>query len=475
MSAALSPPWSTAHDATSRPVVFARAGMFPGSKMLIAAWTIEGACILIGLTLAIAAGLEVASSPWMALSAALPFAAAAVVESGRIPLVRGFFYARGLVWRAVALVGVLVVGCLTFENLIFGFERAFAVRIEGVRAAAETSAAADRRVADLSGGAQAASGRREEFQRQLALLAEERVAADKRATDDQSMAGKAGGDALGTANEEIARLDREISTTAARQEKEMAGAWAYCKARELSPCNALPLTRHANERKALEGRIAEVRKTRNDRATKTDAEREAALNERRAALTSVDARTRDVQQRLDAAQRSADQAAHDLTTAQAQAQGASREAEALRRTSQMHRLAMVVFGSTSDDNASRTLGVFASISAAVLALAGSLIAAIHYRLETQGAEFSRPGRGVLARALRNSLARLRRGKPVERRIVVEKTIEVPVEVPVVRIVEKPVEVAVAIAIPVTATVAEREDIVERAMQSRAAAAANPAS
>ena len=130
-------------------MVLARAGMGPGSKMLIAAWTIEGACILIGLTLAIAAGLEVASSPWMALSAALPFAAAAVVESGRIPLVRGFFYARGLVWRAVALVGVLVVGCLTFENLIFGLERAFAVRIEGVRAAAETSAAADRRVADL--------------------------------------------------------------------------------------------------------------------------------------------------------------------------------------------------------------------------------------------------------------------------------------------------------------------------------------
>jgi hypothetical protein len=66
---------------------------------------------------------------------------------------------------------------------------------------------------------------------------------------------------------------------------------------------------------------------------------------------------------------------------------------------------------------------------------------------------------------------LRRGKLVERRIVVEKTIEVPVEVPVVRIVEKPVEVAVAIAIPVTATVAEREDIVERVMQSRATAAA----
>lgn len=475
MSAALNTPWVAAHDAASRPAKVARAGMLTGSKMLLTAWAIEGACILIGLTLAIAAGLEVANSPWMALSAALPFAAAAVVEFGRIPLVRGFFYARGFVWRAVALLGVLVVGCLTFENLMFGFERAFAVRIEAVRAAAETSAAADRRVANLSGGAQASSDRRAEFQQQLARLAEERAAADKRATDDQLMAGKVGGDALGTAKEEIARLDREMSAMAARQEKEMTSAWAYCKARELSPCNALPLTRHANERKALEGRIAEVRSSGNDRAAKADAEREAARNERRAALTSVDSRISDVQQRLDAAQRSADQAALDLATAQAQAQAASREAETLRRTSQMHRLAMVMFGSTSDENASRTLGLFASMSAAVLALAGSVLAALHYRLETQGAEFSRPGRGVLGRALRNTLARLRRGKPVERRVVVEKTVEVAVEVPVIKIVEKPVEVVVGIAIPVTATVAEREEIIERAMQSRATAAANAAS
>lgn len=471
MSAALNSPWSTAHDATNRPVVLARASMFTGSKMLVAAWIIEGACILIGLTLAVAAGLEVASSPWMALSAALPFAAAAVVEAGRIPLVRGFFYARGLAWRLVALVGVLVVGCLTFENLMFGFERAFAIRIEGVRAAAETLAGADRRIADLSADAKAASARREEFQRQFVMLAEERAAADKRATDDALMAGKVGGAALGAASEEIARLDKELSAMSARHEKEMAGAWAYCKARELTPCNGLPLTRHANERKALDSRVAEVRKTGNDRAVKADAEREAARNERRVALVSIDGRMRDVQQRLDTAQRGADQAALELSTAHAQAQAASREADALRRTSQMHRLAMVMFGSASDDNASRTLGVFASISAAVLALAGSLLAAMHYRLETQGAEFSRPGRGVMARALRNTLARLRRGKLVERRIVVEKTIEVPVEVPVVRIVEKPVEVAVAIAIPVTATVAEREDIVERVMQSRATAAA----
>jgi hypothetical protein len=70
-------------------------------SLLRFAWVIEVACVLIGLTLAISAGLDGASAgngAWV--TASLPFLAASVVELGRIPLVQAFFYARGVLWRS---------------------------------------------------------------------------------------------------------------------------------------------------------------------------------------------------------------------------------------------------------------------------------------------------------------------------------------------------------------------------------------
>jgi hypothetical protein len=96
------------------------------------AWAVEGACIGIGLMLALVMGFE-AGGVWPGLIAGAPFIAASVVESARIPLVRAFFMVRGVRWKLVALIAVLLASGLTIENLVFGCERALTLRIAQVR------------------------------------------------------------------------------------------------------------------------------------------------------------------------------------------------------------------------------------------------------------------------------------------------------------------------------------------------------
>src|SRR5271166_5202326 len=106
----------------------------PPMQTIVVAWGIEVACILIGFMVAYIAGIEHAKfGALVAFSAAAPFAAGAIVEIGRIPLVKAAFSARGKIWLVFALFMILVSATLTFNNLLFGFERAFNLRIEQVR------------------------------------------------------------------------------------------------------------------------------------------------------------------------------------------------------------------------------------------------------------------------------------------------------------------------------------------------------
>ena len=102
------------------------------AKTLHIAWGVEGACVSIGLMMALVVGFE-AGGIWSGILAGAPFVAAAVVELARIPLVKSYFTVRGPFWKALAVAAILLAGALTAENLIFVFERAFTVRIEEVR------------------------------------------------------------------------------------------------------------------------------------------------------------------------------------------------------------------------------------------------------------------------------------------------------------------------------------------------------
>ena len=434
--------------------------------MLKYAWTIEVCCVAIGFSLAIAAGSENTVSFWGGLGAALPFAAAAIVEIGRIPLVRGFFLAKGVLWRSLALGGVLIVGILTFENLVFGFERAFSVRLEDVRQAAENSDGARKKTAALRSDAAAAVSARDAAKGELDRLDRQRADATQRASAERDSAAKMGEMTTDTAKSDLAALEQHRAATVARQAKELASAYASCRAREIIPCVGLPVRRQADELKALDARIGEVRRLRDERASRGDTRQQVAVDTLRAEVAGIETAAKEKRRQLEIADGALREANTRALTAETVAHETEAAAERLRRLSQMHRLAKIVFGTASDDNAARTLGLFATVSAAVLAMAGSLLAAIHFRLETQPADSPVPGRRPLERAFRATLARIRRGKAVERRVLVEKRVEVPVEVQVVKVVERPVEVAVGIAIPVDASVAERAEIVRRAMEAR---------
>lgn len=441
------------------------------ASMLRYAWTIEVCCIAIGFSLAIAAGYENAVSFWAAQGAALPFAAAAIVETGRIPLVRGFFLAKGMLWRGLALGGVLILGVLTFENLVFGFERAFAVRLEDVRQAVEHSDEARKKATASRVDAAAAGSARVAAKGELDRLDRQRADATQRASAERDSAAKVGETATEAAKSDLAVLEQQRAAMVGRHSKEVASQWAFCRSQEIHPCTGLPGRRHEKELKDLDAGIGEVRRLRNDRASRGDTRQQAAVNALGAEIATIDTAAKETRQRLEIDDAALKEANARALAAETVAHEAEATAERLRRQSQMHRLAKIVFGAASDDNAARTLGLFATVSAAVLAVAGSLLAAVHFRLETQPADSAVPRRRPLERAFRATLARLRRGKAVERLILKEKRVEVPVEVQVVKVVEKSVEVAVGIAIPVDASIAERAEIVRRAMEARPGMAA----
>ena len=77
---------------------------------------------------------------------ALPMAALAIAELGRVPLASVLFYRQKLM-QLVALLGLIALGYLALENWTFGFERIVDLRLTAVNA---TSRELDRVKSDLS-------------------------------------------------------------------------------------------------------------------------------------------------------------------------------------------------------------------------------------------------------------------------------------------------------------------------------------
>jgi hypothetical protein len=122
------------------------------------------------------------------------------------------------------------------------------------------------------------------------------------------------------------------------------------------------------------------------------------------------------------------------------AQRAARARDELVERSQLHRLAATLFGRQDRETLERTKRLFVVSLAGIVALIGTVIAAMHYAVaataaqgehEAEGTTAPRPRRrGPLSAAVRAYLARRRRAlslKPVLQVQEVVRTVEVPVD------------------------------------------------
>jgi hypothetical protein len=337
----------------------------PPMQTIVVAWGIEIACILIGFLVAYIAGIEHAKfGALVAFSAAAPFAAGAIVEIGRIPLVKAAFSARGWIWLCFALFMILISATLTFNNLMFGFERAFNLRVEAVRAQAQT--------ADEKAAAAAALE-----QKQKALLAQQDELDRKLADLDKNRAALSGVVATASAdtgplNDLLHSREQERLAMVARQNDELREAKTACTKTPKHCIITYVTHRQAEERAAFDQQMNDLQAAIVKRAADAGAQSGivgAQIDSLNAQLQQVGAQLSDAQSALKAANAARDDA---LT-----------EADTARGQSQMHRLAKFMLGNDDDASAERVVSWLATVSALALAFAGTGLAAMYYRVKTQ--------------------------------------------------------------------------------------------
>jgi len=341
-------------------------------QTIVVAWGIEIACILIGFLVAYIAGIEHAKfGPLIAFSAAAPFAAGAIVEIGRIPLVKAAFSARGRIWLALALFMLLVSATLTFNNLLFGFERAFNLRIEQVREMAQ--------LADEKGAAAAS------LDQKLKELRTQQADLDRRLTDlDKSRAALAGtadasaGSPTGELRDLLHAREQERMAMVARQNDELRDTKTFCNHNPNRCVISAVSRRQARERADFDQQMNDLQAAILKRAS--DAASQASvvgtqIDAVNTQLAQVNAQLGDVQAAFKAATSARDEAAAAADTARGQ--------------SQMHRLAQFMLGKDDDSSAERAVSWLATVSAIALALAGTGLAAVYYRVKTQDPSYMR--------------------------------------------------------------------------------------
>jgi hypothetical protein len=423
------------------------------------AWCVEGACVGIGLALAVIVGIE-AGGVWIGIMAGAPFAAAAVVELARIPLVRSFFLVHGWFWRTLAVAGVLIAGALTAENLGFGFERAFTVRIEAVRLKTKVADDARAEAARLDGQQKRLVAQRDAVQQNLtAVIAQERDAAIA-SGQDADRTREAARQTAGVLGGQLDSAERERTALLTRHGKEQAGMTAVCRTAPEHCTLAALQRRQRQELAAPDQAVAAARQALQRRDEAEQQQQSAVRGQLTADLRDLRARRATLEGDLDELNREIDTVGSMEAAAVLAADRAVEDANAARGMSQMHRLAKFFFGAEDNAAAMRVLTWFSIIAACVLATAGAILAALHFRALSQPAPEAGPNR--LAHALRGWIARQRRRHSVVRTVEVVREVPVPVD----RVVERPVEVIrpelVLVPVPLEATEDERRQAMAHA-------------
>lgn len=383
---------------------------------LLCAWIVEIIAVSMGLTLAVFAGIEGSDGGILAvLIAMLPFAMLSAIELTKIPFVALLFGVDRARWRLLALVGLACVTAATFENFVFGFERGFNERIRAVQTA-EQDTLDIRRGVDLARDRVAALvARQAEIADRLAALTAETGAIRQQSFD--AIREARGTDTSASLGAELAQVNQASRALDNRESTELDREGIRCHRAGAGPCRTWAIHQsYRQQRDTLNRQTAtltdQLKNLQSDSslaisATQSRRDLDLALRDRE--RQSLEMGLTSLRTDLAAAQGKVLQGGEALVVTQ-------RTLDARLERSQLHRLAGILFGDQSPASVERTKRLFVVSLAAIVAVIGSIIAAMHFAAQRSAERAAGPQRRPLANALRYYLARKRRRLPILRDI-----------------------------------------------------------
>lgn len=405
-------------------------------KALVLAWVVEIAAVIMGLLLAVFAGIEGSDGGMVALSIAmLPFVALSVVELTKISLVGLAFQVRSPWWRLLAAAALLLVTAATFENFVFGFERGFNERIRSVGIAEQAVLAGERELQIANARIPELTARQADITARLAVLQEEVAGIRQQAQRDIEDVRTS--NTAGSLATERVRLEQELTGLDQRREAALNNERTRCRSNPNVRCGTSTIANSfGRQRDDLNRRVNRLTDEQHAQDATASADVASARQQRDTQLANLDRERKSLQEELDKVR-------DRLATAHAMAlQGSEGVAQAARKRdemvekSQLHRLSMVLFGDHEPGMVERTKRLFVVSLAGIVALVGSLLAALQHAAENEKAprrraiplrrryEKLKERTGVI-RNLRGWLARRRRSNlPVQVKEIIK---EVPVD------------------------------------------------
>lgn len=378
---------------------------------LFCAWAVEILAVTMGLTLAVFAGIEGSDGGLFAvLIAMLPFVMLSVIELTKIPFVGLLFGAGSARWRLLAIIGLACVTAATFENFVFGFERGFNERIRVVQTAEQVMLDRQRTLDLARDNVAVLVARQAEIGTRLAALSAE-TGAIRQQSFDAIRDARADG-TTASLSAQLAQVDQASRALDARETVDLDRESVRCH-RVAGPCRTWAIHQSFRQaRDTLNRQSAtltdQIKNQQGDSsltisATQSRRDLDLALRdrERQALETGLTSLRTD----LAAAQDKVLQGTGALALAQ-------RTRDVYVDRSQLHRLAGILFGDQSPVTVERTKKLFVVSLATIVAVIGSVIAAMHFAAQRAAAPQRRP----LANALRHYLARKRRRLPILRDI-----------------------------------------------------------
>lgn len=413
----------------------------PGNRTLVLAWIVEGLAVATGLSLAVYAGLESGSLGHGTAMAVLPFLALAAVELAKIPLIGLAFRTQTWGWKVIATLALTIVTLATCANFVFGFERGFNERLRAVEAAeqkvVQLQAAQDQQQVRLG-------ARQSDLQQQhaqIAALRQQRAELHSQRDKDSEAVFRFDGRA--PLQSDLRKQQEAIAALGATQDRQLAAEYRRCRQAPETPCRSAALQRLFATQNEARQRAAELIERRiREEGAKLRSDWDSVRTKRDADLAALDQKLAEAQDKPAVLVREVDQARQAALQAGAMLAGAQQELAAMQDASQLHRLALVLFGSAEHEPVERTKQIFVVTLAGIVAVMGSLLAVLHYaaqprvapqHTETPVAEPAKRQRRrpsaweAMLRARRGYLARRRGELPVTR------TVEVVREMPIDRL------------------------------------------
>lgn len=383
---------------------------------LLCAWVVEIIAVSMGLTLAVFAGIEGSDDGLFAvLIAMLPFVMLSAIELTKIPFVALLFGVDKTRWRILALFGLACVTAATFENFVFGFERGFNERIRGVQTAEQLMADSQRAVDLARDNVADLVARQTEINNRLATLAAETGAIRQQSFD--AIRDARASETTASLSADLAQVNQASRALDARESTELDRESVRCHRAGSGPCRTWAIHQSFRQpRDTLNRQYAtlteQLKNQQSDSSlniSATQARRDLDLALRGRERQALEFGLTDLRTDLAAAQRKVLQGGETLAAAE-------RTRDARLDRSQLHRLAGILFGNQLPATVERTKRLFVVSLAAIVAVIGSVIAAMHFAAQRAAERVVTPERHPLANAMRHYLARRRRRLPILRDI-----------------------------------------------------------